>query len=335
MLEAVTRLEQAAWKLADEVLTDSELATARTFHEQWLAEAPGEAFVFDLSRMPSFEQLSSRQAAQRGLFTGITDLVTLDPLAGLEPATREVELVRRLGDRFFFYVQRLPTLVTPEIELQLLRASQSAEVSGVLADVERFSLASESLAGTAAALPASVGAELRVALQEASDQLSVQREALVQDLEEARAPLVEVLDQSRATLEAGREMSTALTGAIQALDAFVGRFDQPEEPDAPGGPGAAATPASAASAEPAGKPFDVSEYGAAAAQIGGAARELTAAITALDQSLPRVQQVLDEAAERGNQAVDHATLRAFQLLGAALVGGTLVLLVTRRVSPRR
>lgn len=329
MLEAVTRLEGAAWKLADEVLTDSELAMVRTFHQQWLAEAPGEAFVFDLSRMPSFEQLSLRQAAQRGLFTGITDLVTLDPLAGLEPATREVELVRRLGDRFFFYLQRLPTLLTSELELQLLRASQAAEVRGVLADIERFSRASEALAGTAAALPPAVGAELRLALEQASAELTVQREALVQDLEEARAPLVEVLERSQGTLEAGSEMSTALTAAIQALDAFVGRFQEPgvEQGEAP--PSAGAEPA-----EPAGRPFDITEYGAAAAQIGAAAGELTAAIETLDRSLPEVQRVLDEAARRGEAAVDHATSRALLVLGVALVGGALVLLGTRWISRR-
>ncbi|HEX6885209.1 MAG TPA: hypothetical protein VF530_17680, partial [Planctomycetota bacterium] len=165
-----------------------------------------------------------------------------------------------------------------------------------------------------------------------SAELTAQREGLVADLESARAPLVELLGETRGTAESGRAMADSLTGTLTALDAFVGRFDDPVE-EAGQPPATAAAPATAE--EPAGKPFDIAEYGLAAERIGVAAGELEQTIATLDRSLPEVQRVLDEAAGRAERAVDHAWTRALQLVGLALGGIFVVVLVLRRMPARR
>jgi hypothetical protein len=205
--------------------------------------------------------------------------------------------------------------------MKLLRIG---EVRGALADSERISKAAASLAQTAAELPAAVAKEREAAVQQISDQLALQRQGLVSDLEKAEAPSRKILGDARATLEAGAQMSTALQGAIATLDTFLGRFDKPAAAD-----GAPAAPA----AEP-GKPFDVSEYGEAATHLGAAAHEIDTLVQTLDQKLPQVQRVLDEAAQRGEQTIDHAFVRGLEL-GLALIGAAaLAVFALRRLAPR-
>ena len=61
-------------------------------------------------------------------------------------------------------------------------------------------------------------------------------------------------------MNAGGEMGKSLDGTIQSLDAFVHYVSPPPDPNAP-------------PAQP-GKPFDVLDYGKAATDVGGMARDL-------------------------------------------------------------
>jgi hypothetical protein len=96
---------------------------------------------------------------------------------------------------------------------------------------------------------------------------------------------------------------------VRAGDALVARFteDGGEEQPAPSTPAAAR---GEAPAETAGRPFDITEYTAAAESIGRAAHELGAAIATLDQSLPRVERALERAGAQADRSVDHAFARA-------------------------
>ena len=297
MLEAFQRLEASCWEALGSVLSKKQQEALRAVLVLWRQENPdlGSAVVVEA---PSFAHVAAPiQADGRvPLVSDLIDLVSLDPLSGLEPAVREVAVTRQLGERMFFFSQHMPKLLEQELELFTQRTLNLPEVRSTVDGAERLSLAAESLAATAALLPQT--------LVEA-------RAGVVADLEGARQPLQDLLCESRETLEAAARAAASVTSGITALDAFVKR------PEA-----ASADPSSAV--EPP-RAFDVREYGEAATRIGAAAHELTAAIAAADQHLP---QALDEAALRVERSVDHAYGRLLRLLlWAVALASAAVLLV--------
>ena len=82
------------------------------------------------------------------------------------------------------------------------------------------------------------------------------------------------------------------------------------------------------------RPFDITEYGAAAERIGAAVHELNATIATLDRNLPEVQRVLEEAAARGERTIDHAYRRVMELILLALGGAAAAVLLVRWISGR-
>jgi hypothetical protein len=275
MLAAFQRLEAACWEAVKTRLNAKQQDALRAVLTAWREHNP------DLGSAVAVESPSFRDVVAPGkggdrvpVVSDLIDLVSLDPLAGLEPAVQEVTTARQLGERMFFYTQHMPRLLEQELELFTQRTASLPEVRTTLEGAERFSLAAESLAATAAQLP--------------------------ETLRDERAGLLELLAQGRETLDAGTQTANSITGGIAALDAFVSRTDAAH----------AASPVDAAPV----RPFDVAEYGAAATSIGAAARELGAAITTADQHLPGAQLALDEAALRVERSVDHAYGRALRLL---------------------
>jgi hypothetical protein len=287
MLLAFQALEADVWNVASQILTSEQQQALRDAMQSWRQENPdlaATAFV----RLPAFRdifKIKPEDSPQKS--GGLGDLLSVDPLAGLEPAVREIEQTRQFGERTMFYLQRAPLILSAQIELMGLKLAQRPEVQSALQDSQRISQAAARIADTAEKLPES--------------------------LARMQEPASKVLTDARSTLDAAAQMSTALQGAIASLDKFVGRFD--EKPPAAG----AAPPAPA---EP-GKPFDVAEYGEAAAKIGASAKELNGLVTNLDQTLPRVQETMD-----------HAFARGFELGGLLLAIAAAAVLLVRWISGR-
>jgi hypothetical protein len=309
MLEAFTQLELRVWTVAGEVLTPDQQEGVRTALRDWREQNPDmgiTAFV----KLPVFQDMVTKkegEEAKKG--PNLADLLTIDPLSGLEPAVRELEQARLLAERTVFYLQRAPILLANQVELLTLRLMRTSEVRGALVDSERISQAAASLAETAAALPEAVRKEREAAVQQISTELALQRQGLLADLEQAEEPSRKILGEARATLEAGTQMSLALQAAITSLNNFIARFDTPAPADG--------VPAAPAPTEEPGKPFDVSEYGTAAHEIAGM-------LQTLDGELPKVQRT-----------IDHAFLRALELGLALIAAAALAVLLVRRISARR
>jgi hypothetical protein len=86
----------------------------------------------------------------------------------------------------------------------------------------------------------------------------------------------------------------------------MGRFDKPKPPgDA---------------AKPPGRPFDITEYTAAAAGITRTANELQQLIAAIQSGAPAVAQSADRAASNLQAVIDHVLWRA-TLFGLLLIAG--------------
>jgi hypothetical protein len=330
VLDALRVVEENAWTLADALAGKPQVEQARKIVTAWL-ERGGRAGPSDAATLPAFGEILEALRDDPGVDQkALFDLVTLDPLAGLEPAVAEVQQSRRLAERALYFLQHLPALLSAQVELTGMRSANSPAVQGALSDWSRFSAATESFAATAAGLPPALSAEREALLAQLGAEITAQREGLLRDLETAREPLNEILRQTQGTAEAGREMSLAATQALEAgtvlskaIDEMVASLRSGGRGSAPGDP-----------VRPPGRRFDVTEYTAAAESISKGAQALTETISTLDRTLPQLQTLVREAISQSEATVDRAFRRALQLVVTALLGGGLVALAVRRITRR-
>jgi hypothetical protein len=325
---SLKRAEENGWNLLAKHLDENGLAEARAVLAQWRVENP-KLTPDSIGSFPSFVALARKTGREGG--TGLLGMIGLDPLSSLEPATRELMQMRLLGQRALFYAQILPRVVAAESELALLELRDSREVLQVLSDTQSVGQSVASFAALATTLPEVLRTEREAAIAQVSAELTAQREGLIADLQAAQEPLQKVLVDTRGSLEAGERTAQALTETVRALESWLGSFAKKDEAedDAAKSEGAVAAPA-----EPSKKPFDITEYGSSAERIGTAARELTALVAELDQSLPEFQRLVGETTARAERSLDHAALRALEV-GLALIAAASVaaLLLRRRKAP--
>jgi hypothetical protein len=306
MLAAHRELEAEAWMLAD-FLTPEQQADLRRVLLDWRAQhmdvetAPFVRFREFVGALPS-------TTAQRGirLPTSLIGLVGLDPMAGLDPAVRQVEQSRLLAERAIYYAQRVPIIVDLQLDRSLTRISVDPDTRALLAQTASMSTSAERFAAVAEALP---------------DQFSQEREALIRQLSDLlttqQATLLPMLVELRAALEAGNLTATSVDGAVRSIDTLVARFKTP--------PGAGARP---------GRPFDITEYTQAADGITRTAVELQQLIGSIDAQAPQLAGTLEASVAKGRTLIDYLFVRAAWLI-ALLIGGLLaVLLIYRLLAPR-
>lgn len=328
VVDALAQIDRDGWALAETFVVKSEIDKARAIVARWLERTAATGST-DAAELPAFGEIvrAEGENPESGALLG---LITLDPLSGLEPAVAEVEQSRRLAERTLYYFQHLPTLLSAQVELTGLRSARVPEIQRALADWQRFSAATDSLAATAGGLPDRLAVEREALLGQLGREITAQREGLLHDLETAREPLNEILRQTQGTAESGREMSLATTEALQAGVALSRAIDEMVASLRNGGGGAVA----AGETGPPGRKFDITEYTAAADSISRSAQALTETISTLDRSLPQLKLAVQEALAQGDRTVDRAFRRALQFLVVALLGGAITVLVVRRITLR-
>ena len=185
MSEAFGRIEASCWLALGSVLSPQQQEALRGVLVLWREQNPdlGSAVAVEA---PNFARVAepSSENGRVPLLSDLVELVSLDPLGGLEPAVREVAVTRQLGERMFFYAQHMPRLLEQELELFTQRTLNLPDVRSTVEGAERLSLAAESLAATAAQLP-------------------------------------QALRDSCETLDATTRAAKSITVGIEALDAFV------------------------------------------------------------------------------------------------------------------
>ena len=317
VVEAFKNLEKDIWTVAQRTLDQKQLEAISAIVETWHEENPDQT-ITSFVRLPNFERLLSMNRDQgKNLFEQLGDLLSLDPLSGLEPAKREVAEARLLGERTLYYAQRAPQLISAQAELLGLRFAVMPQVADALEKGDRVSEAAASLAKTAAGLPDALRTERKNAVEQISEELSKQRQGLVRDLESVEAPAERLLGEFRTTAEATKDMSGAVQGAVQSLDAFVARVQEPSKtPSEPEEPG---------------RPFDVREYGEAAAKIGGAAAEIGGALQHLDKSQDEIAPLLDQASTKIDRSVARASAFALAVGLVLIAAATGAAILVRRI----
>ncbi|HTO88990.1 MAG TPA: hypothetical protein VMR54_15830 [Thermoanaerobaculia bacterium] len=306
LLDAHRKLEASAWSLVGQFLEPSEEQELHDLFAEWRKQNPDERSVAGVHFREFAMALGKASTPDKIKPTSIFSLLYLNPLAGLDPTTVAIEQSKDLAARTVAFAERMPTLLRWQAELLAYQVSGQPEAQQILADANRVSRSAESVAKTAEGLPELVDTQRKEAIDQFFAGVTAQREGMIADLDAHEGKVRDLLGQTKQTLDAGAQMSDSLKGTIQALDAFVHYVSPP-----PSKSGPATAP---------GKPFNVLDYGQAAGQVGGMARDLSALLSSVDRTAPQLGALGQRTAEDLKGVVDHAFWRGLALILTLLIG---------------
>ena len=299
-------LEREAWADAAATLTPAQLDELRGLIAKWRAKNPKVVLV-GFVHFAEFAQSAGVSAEARKKPGSLFGLIGLDPLAELDPAVRQIEQSRLLAERAIFYMQRVPYLMDLQMERIVSQGMLSPQVERANASIERASLAMADYARIGDSLPDEFAREREAMIRQIADELLAQQ-----------AELRGLLAELQTTLAAGSDTAAAVNAAVQSLDRLADRLPKRE-------PG---------SATAVGRPFDITEYSAAAKEFATTARELAQLLEALGRAGLPVADAVAEGVEAGQGLVDYLFGRAL-LLGLLLIASGLAAALAYRALAQR
>ena len=300
--------EDTLWKLANDVLKPDMIKELKSSIDTW-AVNHREIHVWTDVRASGFaatishhdERIKTTEESSSSVF----DLLDIDPLSSLDPATREIARTRQFAERAFYLAQRMPDLLRMQAELLTLTTADLPELKSLLSDATRLSQAVDNLSHTAQALPKDIATE---------------REAVLKALREETGPIQALAERVQGTLDSGDRMFKSSDAALQSLNQFYAAIEKnPREPGE--------------------KPFDVEDYKAIARDIAKTSESLNALLLGLQNSGAKMDQPGLMALSRTlDQRADHLAmvlLRTGLVLILALCVGLFLVLVGYRYVQER
>ncbi len=314
-------LEKSAWALAGVVLSPEQAEELRNLIVEWREQNPNERDVTGARFREFAVSLGEAQAAGgRAKPTSIFSVLYLDPFAGLSPTTVAIEQSRELAERVVAYAERAPNLMRWQAELLALEIQQQPAPQELLSNTTRVSDSIETISRTVEGFPELVDAQRKAAIDQIFAGVSSEREAILAELEAKEATIQTLLGQLRETMNAGGAMGTSLTETIRSLDAFVHYVSPPPDPNAP--------PKSA------GKPFDPLDFGKAATEVGGMARDLNTLLRSANETAPAIAKIGQSTGEDLKGVIDHAFWRGLILI-LVFLGGLIPVRLAYRAIERK
>jgi hypothetical protein len=241
--------------------------------------------------------------------SSVFSLLMLDPLSGLDPATRELAETRLFGERVLFIAHWMPNLLRWEMELFTAKTIELPQLQQMLTASTQLAAAADRFSQATAQLPTL---------------LSTEREQLLGALKEQEAGLSALAKDVQQMLTTGGQMADSTNLTLKTFQEVVAQLNSgPQDPNA--------------------EPFRIQAYTDAAARIQAAATELVALFQALDglAGSPHLAQVsaqfgvlTQQAQASGREVVDYAFHKALLLISFACSAVLATVLIYRMVSAR-
>jgi hypothetical protein len=294
MLDAFRTREATIWALAEKVLRPEHCAELRHALNTWRRERSAKPTSLPMYASVSLVDEVTKAARRKPeyLTTSVFALLDLDPLAGLDPATRELAQTRLFAERALFIGQRMPQLLQWQAELLTLQAASVPEVRQLVANSTQL---------------AAAGDRLSRALEQTPALISAERERILTALKSQEGQLAALSQQLGVTLTVGTQMADATNGALKTFRDLTTRFqDDPKKP------------------KDASEPFRIKDYAETAAEIARMSQQLQQLLAALQPTVtPENFAALSSQAEaltertqaRATELVNHAYRMALQWVG--------------------
>jgi hypothetical protein len=252
LLHASQETEKEIWRIAALTLKPLQIEELRTAIKAWHEQYPEGRSPSDVGSLGfSAEVGQMNRNPQSGITSSVFNLLAIDPLAGLDPATRELANTRLFAERGLFLGRHMPTMIRWETELLVIQTAEMPQMEKLLANTSQLSEAADRFSHTAERLPELISAE---------------REQIVQALNAQQPGLTSLAAQTEKALDAGQQMSMASTATLKSFQDVLRQLDSsPPNPNT--------------------EPFRINDYTAAAAQINATAQDMVKLLQAFDQIL--------------------------------------------------
>lgn len=298
-LDVCRDAETQLWQIATPLLTTTQQEelrqTIQTLHQQD-SDPPIFLPIQALNFVTAVAKVGQKKRSEP---SSVFSLLMLDPLSGLDPATRELAETRMFAQRALFLAQRMPDLLRWEMELFTLKTAEMPQLQQVVTNSTQLAAAADRFSQVVAQMPSL---------------LSMEREKLLGALKEQETGLSSLTKEVQQTLATGGQMADSTNKTLQTLQEVMARFNSgPKDPNA--------------------EPFRIQEYTTAAAQVQATTTELVVLLQALQglADAPHLGQISSQfnaltqhAQTSGKEVVDYAFQRALLLvvLGCGVVLAT-------------
>jgi len=339
LVAAARRLESEIASIGAGFLKPAELERARTEVEAFAKQFPIRQGFERSAPLPS--TAPSTVGSQLSWVTSVP-MAPFRFVSGIDEGAAAIRHFSSVAERFARRVDTLPQETLWEMQLLLHDTAQQPTVQRTVASFESAARTGESVAATArdfqgtadrftttmAALPADLRKQCDALLADVDARQSELRGTIA----EARAAIADarvVVEKAGAagagydaTAKSVGEAARALEGAVQAYQSMMREIHPTDDAPKP--------------RDPDDRPFDVLDWQRTADSITKAAAELRGALgdvrsAATDEGLAaRAAAAAAAARAEADAAVDHAFVRALQLLGAVAV----VVVILKFVRPR-
>ena len=325
--------------LAKKGLTPEQLAEIDRLILLWLENNPDRIYA-SYVRFSEFSgaRLVTAGQTEKSKASNVLGFLFIDPLAGLDPTTRELEQARLLAERAFFYMQRIPMLISWQAELLYIDTISEPETRGLLENTASLTASVEQITGEIAELRAQfpeivssereaimervavmVDEQRELAIDQALAGLSVEREALIKQLAGEEEKLGSVISELRMTVDSTTALSDSVRSTTEKFSelATLLHLDDPADPEA--------------------EPTDIKDFTEALRETTAAASELiklsesikgTTSPDVLEERLAMIEQRLVSAEESANRLIDRAFRLAIILVGVLVLGLAVVVLLS-------
>jgi len=304
------KLETNAWLAVKGALKPEQQQELRNLIEEWRRRNPDIRYVGAIRLRQLAESVGRVPRAASSGPNSIFRLVSLDPLAGLDPTAEAIAQTREWAERAMYYSQRMPTLLDWQIQLLSLQLAAQPEIKQVLADSDRLTRSTAAFAQLADQMPKVINEQRQAAIQQIFEGVAVERTNLLADFASEQQNLRQLLTETRQTLNAGSEMADSVRDSVNSLDEFV-RYVSPPKTN----------PASISTN---GRPFDVLDYGTAAGQIGMMAKDLHTLLSGVNQTTPELVLLQHQTAVEATGLINRAFWLGLALILVFLIGLALV-----------
>ena len=306
VLIAQQRLETNVWAMANGVLKPTQQKELLDLIQEWRAKNPHMRYIGPIRFREFVSALGRTPTKATSGPTSLFSLLYLDPLAGLDPTAAAIEETRELGERAMYYSQRMPMLLSWQVEVLAYQLAGQPESKELMNDVDRLATSANIFAKTAQQLPQLVNDQRQAAIQQVLDGLTAQGD-------KSRA----LLADTRTTLDSAGAAATNINTTIKSLTEFVQYVSPTNE-----------SHASITNKHP----FNVLDYGTAAVQVGVAADQLNALLNSVNQSVPQLEKLSQQTTANADNVVNHAFWLGVVLILILLAGSVMAGLVYRALA---
>jgi hypothetical protein len=294
-LLASQAVEKEIWRIAAATLKKEQISELRAAIQTWHDQHPDVRSPSDLGSLGFASEVAQmNRVPKSGITSSVFNLLDIDPLAGLDPATRELANTRLFAERGMFLARHMPTLIRWQTELLIIQTAEMPQMEKLLANTTQLSESADRFSQTAERLPGYISGE---------------REQIVQALNMQLPGLTSLAAQTETALDAGKLMSDSSTATLKSFQDVLRQLQ-------------------ASPSNPNSEPFRIKDYTAAAVQINATAQDLVKLLQAVDQTLvpgkfdglsSRLDALTRQTQASGKELVDY-TFRQTLFLGLILIG---------------